>query len=265
MPQGSILLGMGSQGKNGGMVSKKRHPDIVLRFGSRLEMKRVVGLTKESATLFCDLWEQVYNAKDFPPSHIWNTDEIGVCAGRNNSTLKVIVKKGSKSVRHTMVDDREWLNMTCINAAGSFVPNLYIFKRKTRSIIDYIQNCEPNAAMSWQENGYMTAEIFLEWLKHFHNNVPRGISRQNKHLLILDGHSSHVTTEAIIFGLEIEFDILTLPTHCTHELQPLDVAIFHPFKFNLAHEKMEKMRKDPKWANGQKMKTTHEGTKTRKH
>ena len=65
-----------------------------------------------------------------------------------------------------------------------------------------------------------------------------------------------MTREAVLFGLEIGLEILTLPAHSTHELQPLDVAIFHPFKLNLAHEKMEIMRKDPNWAKGSTMKTT---------
>lgn len=99
-------------------------------------------------------------------------------AGRSNSIVKVIAKEGNKLVKHTMADDGEWLSlMICINAADSFVSNLCISKRKTKPIIDYIQKCEPNAAMSWQDNGYMTAKIFLEWLKHFQNNVPGGISR----------------------------------------------------------------------------------------
>ena len=236
---------------------KKRHPSITLRCADGLEMKRALGLNRESTTFFYNLLEQVYSAHDFQPTHIWNADETGVSAGGGNSSIKVVAKKGSKSVRHNIVDDREWMNiMTCVNAAGSSIPNLYIFKTKTRPIIDYIRNCEPNAAMSWQENGYMTSEIFLDWLQHFKNNVPGGISRENKHLLVLDGHCSHVTREAVLFGLEIGLEILTLPAHSTHELQPLDVAIFHPFKLNLAQEKMEKMRKDPNWAKGSTMKTT---------
>ena len=89
-------------------------------------------------------------------------------------------KKGSKVVRCTIADDREWLSiMTCVNVVGSSILNLYIFKRKIKPIINYIKNCEPNVAMSWQENRYMTTEIFLEWLQHFKANVPGGISRDN--------------------------------------------------------------------------------------
>ena len=52
--------------------------------------------------------------------------------------------------------------MICINAAGSHIPNMYIFKRKIKLQIDYIKHYEVGAAMTYQENGYMTAEIFLE-------------------------------------------------------------------------------------------------------
>lgn len=88
----------------------------------------------------------------------------------------------------------------------------------------------------------MTAKIILEWLVHFENNVSGGIFKENKHLLILDGHTSHVTYEAIKFGIENGLDIRTLPSHCSHELQPFDVTIFHPFKLNLAMRKMNRMK-----------------------
>jgi len=67
-------------------------------------------------------------------------------------------------------------------------------------------------------------------------------------LLILDGHASHVTNEAINFGRENGLDILILPFHCFHELQLLDVAVFHPFKLNPAVEKLEKMINNLQWA-----------------
>ena len=235
---------------------KKRHPELVLRRAAGLEVKRALGFTKKSTTTFYNLLEAIYNTENYHPSHIWNADETGVCAAEGNSSIKVIAKKGSKSVRQTIADSREWMSiMTCINAAGSYIPNLYIFKRKTKPLIDYINNCEVEAVMTYQENGYMTVEIFLEWLLHFKNNVPGGITKENKHLLIIDGHASHVTNEAIQFGTENGLDILTLPSHCSHEMQPLDVAIFHPFKLNLAMEKMQRMKKNLHWAQGATMKS----------
>ena len=172
---------------------------------------------------------------------------------KNNYNLLQLTCTGK--VRFICANNREWVSiMTCINAAGSHIPNLYNFKRKTKLQIDYIKHCEAGAVMTYLENGYMTAEIFLEWLVHFKNNVPGGMSKENQHSLILDGHTSHVTNEAILFGRENGLDIPTLPSHCFHELQPLDVAVFHPFKLNLALEKMNKMRSNPQWAQGATMK-----------
>ena len=49
-------------------------------------------------------------------------------------------------------------------------------------------------------------------------------------LLILDNHSTHVTLEAVEFARENHIDILTLPSHTSHKMQPLDVGFFSPLK-----------------------------------
>jgi hypothetical protein len=45
----------------------------------------------------------------------------------------------------------------------------------------------------------MTAHLFKAWIDHFvkHVNKRNGISPMNRHLLILDGHGSHVTMEVV--------------------------------------------------------------------
>ncbi len=49
-------------------------------------------------------------------------------------------------------------------------------------------------------------------------------------MLIVDGHSSHVSTEFIRFAQEHQIVCLCLPAHYTHLLQPLDVGVFGPLK-----------------------------------
>lgn len=74
--------------------------------------------------------------------------------------------------------------------------------------------------------------LFSAWIEHFVSIVQEryGINIQNRHLLVLDGHGSHVTLEVVQKAREQELDILTLPTYTSHRLQPLDVSIFKPFK-----------------------------------
>ena len=57
-----------------------------------------------------------------------------------------------------------------------------------------------------------------------------GISAENRHLLVLDGHNSHVTLEVVILAMNSGLDIISLPSHTSHALQPLDVSCFKPFK-----------------------------------
>ncbi len=52
-------------------------------------------------------------------------------------------------------------------------------------------------------------------------------------MLILDGHGSHVPLEAIKQAKEFGLDMITLPSHTSHALQPLNVYCFKPFKTSL--------------------------------
>jgi len=52
------------------------------------------------------------------------------------------------------------------------------------------------------------------------------------HLLIIDGHDSHVTWEFLDYCLQNDIIPLCLPAHSTHILQPLDVGLFGPLQSN---------------------------------
>ena len=78
----------------------------------------------------------------------------------------------------------------------------------------------------------MTAYFFDAWMSHFIAALMKkgGISLSNRHLLILDGHCSHVTLQVVYKAAKLGLDIVTLPSHTLHHLQPSDVVIFCPFK-----------------------------------
>ena len=78
----------------------------------------------------------------------------------------------------------------------------------------------------------MTAVLFSTWISRFISILTDryGISHENRHLLLLDGHGSHVTLEVVQKAKSEGLDIITLPSHTNHRLQPLDVSIFKPFK-----------------------------------
>ena len=55
-------------------------------------------------------------------------------------------------------------------------------------------------------------------------------SRNNKVLLIMENHDTHVKLEAVDLARGSAIVILTLPPYCRHKLQPLDRAVFGFFK-----------------------------------
>ena len=78
----------------------------------------------------------------------------------------------------------------------------------------------------------MTTYLFSAWISHFIASIQQtyGISLTQRHLLILDGHNSHCTLEVVRAAKNVGLGLITLPSHTSHALQPLDVAIFKPFK-----------------------------------
>jgi hypothetical protein len=183
------------------------------------------------ASLFGNL-SFLYAAHSYPADHIWNCDEAGAQAGRNGGGTLAFAKKGSKSVHSIIPDQREWLSvLSCVNARGGSIPNFYIFKGK-RMRRNYIAHCEASATMAMQTKAWMTGFLFSSWIAHFVKALESrgGISPTNRHLLILDGHNSHVTLDVVYKAKANGLDLLTLPSHTSHRLQPLDCSVFHPFK-----------------------------------
>jgi hypothetical protein len=87
--------------------------------------------------------------------------------------------------------------------------------------------------MAIQPKAWMTCQLFKSWIGHFVKNVRDcglGISSTCRHLFILDGHGYHVTTGVVKTARSVGLDLLTLPSHTSHILQPLDVSCFKPFK-----------------------------------
>jgi hypothetical protein len=209
-----------------------RHPELTLRSSQGLEVNRAKNLCPQNvASLYGNL-QILYAQHCYPPDHIWNCDESGAQAGRNGGGTLVFAKKGSKSVHSIIPDQREWLSvLACVNAAGGYIPHFYIFRGK-RMRRNYIARCEPGATMAMQAKAWMIGFLFSSWIAHFVEALEsRGrISPTNRHLLILDGHNSHVTLDVVYKAKQNGLDLLTLPSHTSHCLQPLDCSVFRPFK-----------------------------------
>ena len=119
--------------------------------------------------------------------------------------------------------------MSCTIAAdGSSIPPLLLFPRaKMQS--HFLCGSLPGTKACAIKGGWMTAEIFAnEYLDHLISHTK--CSTEDTILLILDNHASHVSIPAIVKAKKNGIVMLTIPPHTSHRLQPLDVAVYGPFK-----------------------------------
>ena len=91
-----------------------------------------------------------------------------------------------------------------------------------------LHNSPTGSKGSADTSGWMTAEIFIEVLEHFVRHE-RPFKEKPK-LLILDNHESNMSIRVASFAKEHGIVLVTIPLHTSHKLQPLDVAVYGPFK-----------------------------------
>ena len=60
----------------------------------------------------------------------------------------------------------------------------------------------------------------------------------------MDGHGSLIALQTVEAANTMGIDLLTLPAHTTHRLQPLDVNVFGPFKSYFRAERAAWMAKN---------------------
>jgi hypothetical protein len=80
------------------------------------------------------------------------------------------------------------------------------------------------------KNGWTSNNLGLAWLKKVFEPLTCEKAAGRQRLLIADGHGSHIQGDFIAHYIENKIDLLIMPPHCSHILQPLDVGVFAAFK-----------------------------------
>lgn len=205
----------------------RRHKDISLRKPEPTSAARAQAFNRPQVKKFFDNYQEYIDKYKFNANRIYNVDESGLSTVQRPQ--KILATTGRKQVGAITSAERG-SNVTvvcCMNAAGSYVPPFMIFPRKNmkNELVDEAPTGTVGVA---QKNGWMSTEIFVKWLHHFQSFVKA--SHDDKVLLIVDGHASHKSFEALNFAKENGIEIVCLPPHCTHRMQPLDVCFYGPLK-----------------------------------
>jgi hypothetical protein len=208
-----------------------RHPQLQTVLGHYIESSRIKGATKDALNQFFDAFVAVIEKYQITMENIYNVDETGCALGMIEAT-RIIIDANIRSQYQTTPGRQEWVSvMECICANGTIIPPLVIFKGENLTTT-WIPPATLKAGWAYacNSNGWTSNIHGLEWLQRSFEPATREKANGRKRLLIADGHDSHVSGNFLAHCLNNDIELLLLPPHTSHLLQPLDVGVFGPLK-----------------------------------
>jgi len=201
-----------------------RHPTLSLRTSETLSYGRGCGLNRVIVSDFYEVLRKAVTEHHIAPQNMYNMDESGVQMTTRKGA--VVAARGSKRVPQLATGEKgETVSLiACCSATSVFLPPFLIFKG-VRGKPEFGDGLPVGSKFVMTQSGYAQSETFQQFITFFLCHKPPGNC-----LIIMDGHRSHIDAEAFSIAEQNSIKILLLPAHTSHELQPLDVAVFKPLK-----------------------------------
>ena len=149
------------------------------------------------------------NGHEYIPSKVWNMDETGITSVHQPG--KIVASKGVRQVAKITRGERgATVTVICaVSAAWAYLLPFMIFPRKRMACACV----SPQSVGHPSARGWTNAGLFLKWMEHF--VLYTNASTQNRHVIVLDGHHSHKTLDAVNYARAHGIGLITLPPHCT--------------------------------------------------
>jgi hypothetical protein len=146
--------------------------------------------------------------------------------------MKKITSAKNKTVQAGKNTSRESCTIAeCMGATGSWLRGAMIIFAGENFIESW---CDAPLGDGYcidvTPNGYITDETFYDWLVEKFDVCSKMRQVGEYRLLLLDGHTTHITIEVVEFCREEKILPFLTPPHLTHLVQPLDVGVFGPWK-----------------------------------
>jgi hypothetical protein len=223
-------------GKNWLDRFRARHPDIQGIWTRKIDGARHKAISVETVKTWFDAVTELRLQHKYTPERIYNMDESGFAVGESQSS-RALVNIREMSSWKVVPGRQQWITaIECISAGGSALPPLLIFKAKHTNT-GWIPTSAPRDwRFSTSNSGWTSDSHAYEWLTTVFEPSTRPADPTLHRLPVMDGHGSHITTNVIAHCMKHAIDLLILPPHTSHMLQPLDVSVFGPLKRALAKE-----------------------------
>ena len=162
------------------------------------------------------------------PARLYNCDETGITILQHKHT-KILGLKGKRQISSLQSAERGSLVtvVNCMRTTGHFIPPLLVFPRKKNMKQQLINGTPPGSFHSCHPSGWIQSEISSQWFLHFIKH--KKPVKEYPVILVLDGHYSQTRNlKVITLARENRVDIICLPPHGSHKMQPLDKSFMGP-------------------------------------
>ena len=158
---------------------------------------------------------------------VWGRDRHSKCAQRNKSV-------GTEKIRtfqQVSAEQGETSTvLSFVNATGQVCPPMVIHKGQ-RVQETWSMKAPGDMQLASTDRGYITKSRFHHYGVSFIKYLKQEGLANHKNLLIVDGHKSHLYNLPFYEVMrENNVEVLTIPPHTSHVLQPLDSIPFAQFK-----------------------------------
>ena len=170
---------------------------------------------------------------------IYNFDEKGFLM-RMSCTIKRIVSqqalKSEQVTKSKQDESQKFISiLVCILTVETWIPPLLIYKGESEDLmstwVDEVKT-DSQTHFTVSSNEWSNNIISLMWLQKVFERYIKLKCENQKRLLIVNRHLSHVNMAFIEWADLHSIILLILFLHTTHCLQPLDVRLFQPLSTN---------------------------------
>jgi hypothetical protein len=213
----------------------RHQPDLISKWITGMDRVRQQADSGVKYKQYYDLLHEKMVEYAILPRNIFNMDEKGFLIGLTGRSKRIFSKRmwEKGEVKDAIQDgSREFLTLiACICADGTVLPASLIYPATSGTIrsnwVEELQPGEHDIFITSSPTGWSNNEIGLAWLEQVFERCTKRPAGQWR-LLILDGHSSHVSMDFLTYCDLHRILVLVFPPHSTHTLQPLDVVMFKP-------------------------------------
>ena len=189
----------------------------------------------EDLNKFYQLFKSLVDKYHYKPELIVNADQTFICA--SGKMIKLYAISGKE--RPTQEMEEKWEHNTLmlgVSSSGDSVKPMIILPLEFMPPLD--DKLKAAFHIVGAEKGWITKDGFDLWVKEdfipYVNQQRTNLKdQQSRALLIVDGHSSCTNPVTGKLLLDNFVDLIVLPAHSSHLLQPLDLSV-NKFKCQLA-------------------------------